>query len=688
MFDKYQLAAEQYMEGTISDERILDFSPLYLYVNIFAGKYFENPVGFILRLHIVLISLSVVLLFLLLKSFFNMTLSILGAFAFMINKSVILYTRALEPEPLLIFFSLGFLYFAVRSGRFTPALSGLFLGLCVLSRSNFLPVALVIPFYFIIKYKEKRQWIRKTVIFAIPLFAAVAFLAVRNSGLADSFTIFQMNPGQVFFEGNNPNSWGESAIYPPLVHDFAIQFPDQSDFQHVAYRYFPRRIKNEKLTLNEVNWFWTQKGLNFIVDYPLHFFKRLLTKTNFVFHNYRRHDLGSVFWNDQNYLKKLPTIPFALISAMALLGMLLSVKKWRERLVIYAVLFLQMAVMILLYVSDRQRVAIVSLMVFFAVDFLDWLVSNRKKKNVLLGLVVLLIFPFLYFENNLIKDEQYLWHRYSLSNGSMRQAVQERKNGNLELAAQQNALAIAYTPWLIENKRLSGLTFKDKSIEERALEISASFGERHPSALFDLAVIFMENNKLSEAEYILKILSDGGYNFNRQHLQPSLPEFYLARICEQKRDNQGAISYLERALRKNPGSPWVLSHLFALTGEPEYESKIHRYFDKIDAQFFLGKAFLDIGEFNESISYFSYVVEKLPQYRKGIIYLSIAQGAIGKYELAVNNYLEALRLNKDPVFREKEIIGIFKAFAEQNPQDEKAGELLTMVLRQYGHFEQ
>jgi tetratricopeptide (TPR) repeat protein len=688
VFSKYQVAAKQYLEDNIPGERRLDYSPLYLYLNIFARKYFENPYRFILWIQIILVSFSMVFLFLLLKLFFNWTLSLLGTAAFLINKSLILYTRAFEPEPLLIFFILGFVYFATRllvmntGTKITIFLSGLFLGLSILTRSNFFPIALLTPVFFLIRYKDRRKFLRHTMIFGAPILIITAFLVLRNSIISQSFTIFQMNPGQVFFEGNNPNSWGESATYPPLVNDFSAQFKTQSDFQHAVYRYFARKIKNQSLSLNQVNWFWTRKGLNFIFDHPIHFFKRLLAKVNFIFHNYRRHDLADVFWNDKKLSTKFPTIPFALISAMAIFGMLFSVKKYKERLFVYAVLLWQVGLMLLLYVSDRQRVVIVSMMIFFAVDFLNWMLSKRK--NIFVGLLVLVIAPLLYFENQLMKDEGYLWLRYSLADQAMIRASLDRKNGNLTAAVQENALSLAYAPWQMEKKQLSGLPCKEKDLKELSLRLAVAFGIKNPSSLFDLGVLFLENGKLSEAEYILKILAEERHEFNRQYAQSSLPEFYLARVYELKGDKTAALSCLEKALKRNPGDPWVLARFFALSGNPAYKKKLSRYFDEIDVQFFLGKALLEAKKFPEAVECFSYVKEKLPQYRKGLIYLSIALGAVGEYQKAVENYLDALALSKDPVFAEEEIIAVFKKFAAQNPQDPETKKLLKMVLNQFG----
>ena len=70
---------------------------------------------------------------------------------------------------------------------------------------------------------------------------------------------------------------------------------------------------------------------------------------------------------------------------------------------------------------------------------------------------------------------------------------------------------------------------------------------------------------------------------------------------------QSTLNRLKKALEKNPGDPWVLSHLVALTDEPLYKMKLFRYFDEIDAEFFLGKAYLTTGRFQDAVESFSFV---------------------------------------------------------------------------------
>jgi len=496
-----------------------------------------------------------------------------------------------------------------------------------------------------------------------------------------------MNPGTVFFEGNNPNSTGESAIYPPLVNDVRDDFDQQPDFQHVIYRIFVRRIENKPLSITKVNSYWSQKAKNFICDHPVHFLKLLLIKTSFFFHNFRRHDLSNVHWNDQTLQKKIPTIPYALISAMALIGMVLSGKTWKKRLLIYAIFLSQFGIILLTYASDRQRVAIVAVMIFFASETLNS--SVQKKKHLLLTLLVILpLFPFLYIKNDLMKDDIYTWNRYTLSSKFMNEARQERKNGNLPLASEKNILSFALAPGFVDNRQLAELSFTPKSFQEQALKIATSLQGQDSSTLFDLAMLFIETGKFTEAESLLNNLVDGSYRFNRQYIQSSQPYFYLGRIYELQNNSSKATATLEKALQNNPGDPWVLSHLVSLTNEQRYKNKLFRYFDDIDAEFFLGRAYLDTGRFEEAVKSFSYVVEKIPEYRKGVIYLSIALGATGKYEQAAEIYLNAIKKRRDPIFREEEVLAIFRRWAEQTPQNPEVTYYMGVILREFGHHEE
>lgn len=684
---KYQVLAQQYSNNTIDNERLLDVSPLYFYVHVAARKLSHHSNVFILWVQIVLSAFSSVFLFHILRSFFTLPISLLGTLAFVTNRSVVLYTSTSEPEAFMIFFLLGFLVFSLTSHDVKILVSGIFLGFSLLTRSNFLPLLVITPIFFWLTTQYRNRLLRRIILFEIPIIMTMSLLIVRNTAITGSFTPFSMNPGTVFFEGNNPNSTGESAIYPPLINEVRGDFDQQPDFQHVIYRIFARRIEDTPLAITDINSYWSQKARNFICDHPAHFLTLLFIKTNFFFHNFRRHDLSDVYWNDQKLQKTTPTIPYALISALGLIGMVFSRKTWKKKLLIYAVFFSQFGIILLTYASDRQRVAIIACMIFFASEALN--ASVQKNKYLLLtGLVTLVLFPFLYMKNDLMKDDIYTWNRYALSNKFMREARQERENGNLPLASEKNVLSFALAPGFVDDRRLAKLRFTPKSFQEQALKIAISSQEQHFATLFDLAVLSIEAGQFTEAEAILHDLVERNYQFNRQYIQSSQPYFYLSRLYTLQNNRLKAIASLEKALQNNPGDPWVLSYLASLTNDQRYKNKLFRYFDAIDAEFFLGRAYLETGRFEEAVKSFSYVVEKIPEYRKGIIYLSIALGATGNYEQAVRMYLHAIKKRRDPIFREEEVLTIFRKWAEHNPQNAEATYYLGVILREFGYYKE
>jgi tetratricopeptide (TPR) repeat protein len=681
-FVKYQVAAQNYLSGTLAPERLLDFSFLYFYTHVVFQKCFDNANTAILWVQILLTGISVAFFFRLLRRNFSVAISFIVTVAFIVNSSLIIYTGIFEPEPFIICFVLGFLVFASRCDSRGALLSGLALSLCLLTRLNFSLLALVTPLFFWLHKKIGREWLRMVVLFEIPVLLALSLLTVRNFGATGTFTPFSMNPGYVFYEGNNPTSIGESAVYPFLIYDSRKEFPFDSDYRHELYRIFARRTSEKKLTVREVNAFWTQKAKDYIFDHPARFLSLLATKTTYFFHDFKRHDLFHMYSKEERVGGLLPSFPFSVVSAMALVGMISLAKQWRKTILIYAVFFNQFGVMLLTYVSERQRVAVLSLFLFFAAQVLQKVFE--KKDFVLPAFFVFLFTLFLHPKTDYMKDKLHTIQRSELCEEAYRKAFHYRQEGSFQLAASVNASCFASAPWLPDDTRLGGVGVTDDGFRKQALEMALLTQSGTPSSLFDLAVLYIENGKLSEAESILEDLIKGGYKFNRRFTQSSDPNFYIGRIYELRDDLSKAGHYFAKAFQNNPGDPWVLSHLAALSKDRKWEERIYRYFDAIDAAFFLGKAHFEIGSYDEAVRYLSYVVDLLPEYRRGVIYLSAALGKTGRIREAVDLYATAMKKRQDPIMLEKEVVEIFQRQADQDPGDVEARRSLEAVRCNFG----
>jgi tetratricopeptide (TPR) repeat protein len=570
-FYKYPYFASQYLNNTYTPERLFDFSPLYLYVHIFTQKTVSKSPEVILWMQFLLTAFSSVFLFLLIDSFFGFFIGLTGAIAFVLSRSILIYAGVLEPEPFLTFFLLGYIVCALRKSYRMALFAGLFLCLSLLTRLNLLPLMFITPLFFYLTKEKTTLFFRRTVLFLAPVCIGLLCLSIRNHSINGLFTPVTMNPGYVFYEGNNPLSIGESGNYPVMVCKMIAQHADGPDYAHVVYRSFARNISGKDLSISEVNSFWAHKAANFIMDHPAHWLNNIGIKTYFFFHDFRHHDISYLVRIEQGLHKiPFPFIPFGLISAMALIGMILMYRSWKKLLILYAVFICQFGVMLLTYVSERQRICILPLFIFFAAGTL-WAIIHKKYlryHKIIIVLAAAILFPFLYLKNDRIKDYIYL--------------------KSLQWPAKGTPPEIAETFYK---------------------------GEKGHSARLDLAILYLETGKLDQAETILNDLIQKHHKFFRMYRHSSEPEYYLSRIYELKRMKPQALAHLKNAYTNNPGDPWVLAHLAVLTGDMSYKNDLVRYFEEIDAAFFMGQAYVADGQVEAAKNSFSYIFRIDPKFQ-------------------------------------------------------------------------
>jgi tetratricopeptide (TPR) repeat protein len=688
-FQKYPLAARQYNNRELAKERLADFSPLYLHLHAAAQKWLPRPERALLWLQVLLTALAAGLLLRLLWLYFPPFLALSGAVIFMFDRGIMIYEHSFEPEIPLLFFLLAFFYCCCGgSSASRHFFAGTFLALALLCRLNFLPLMILAPWHFRLQNKKGSDWLKASALFLLPVFLALGGLSLRNRSVQGSFSPLAMNPGTVFYEGNNPNSLGQSSIYPPLVYDLGDEFSGQPDCQHLVYRLVARADSGKNLSISAVNRFWSGKAANFMRDHPINFLRLLGVKTNFFFHNFRRHDLASAFWDDQKLRQaKIPTMPFALVSALAILGLFLARADWRRFLLFYGLFFFQMAVLLLTYVSARQRVAVTPVFIFFACaaaqKIWDWKIRSRR---ILAAAAVMGLALLLTVENDAMKEESHQWRNFRLSQDLYRQAREQRQNGLWAEAGISSLRAMAAAPWLGDSLRPANLSFAPRGYFREALAIHETLADPDFSHLFDRGVLSLAAGELDKARSIFIWLGEQGYEFKRDYDQSSQPKFYLARIALGKNDRASALALLAAAGREAPGDPEILAFSFVLTGREEFKNRIDRYFDRLDRDFFIGKAFLEMGEPGRAVPYFTRLGRLLPFYRRGQIYLAAALAGSGQTEKGAEIYFAALAKRQDPVFLEKEVLSALRHWAETPPAKARSHFFYGLALRQFGHF--
>jgi len=681
-FHKYVLAARQAIEGALPAERLSDFSPLYLFLHILVQKTLKRPDLFFKLAQVVWASLSAPLLFLILKKLVRLPVAAIGTAAFIVNPALIVLTQAYEPEVLALFLLLGFIYLALRDDWPSHLLSGGAAGLAFLTRPNVLPVLLFVPICFLFKPGQARtKRLVSIVCFSLPVLLSISLLLFRNQHTTGRATFLTMNPGTVFYEGNNPLSWGTTSVYPYLVYDLARQYTQIPDVQHELYRRLARMSSGKDMTVSEVNGYWAGKALRFIRNHPGRYGQVLAHKLFCIFHSYDWHDLYNAYWNQRRLSHSIiPTIPWGIIAALAVLGLVTEAPNWRRSLLFYALFASQAGVMLVFYVSARQRLVLLPALLCFACLALDFMAS-RKRRWLLLAVII----PFsavLVIPTNLMREEDHLWQGVRTSSDHLNEAYRQRKALDYTEAEIRAALALAAAPWLGESVRPSDLAFEPEGFAGEAL---AHLKPATSSEKFDQAFLLLEAGRPAKAEAIWKELLDGGRRFKRDYYQPSLPQYYLAQASCQRGDKETARRYLLDGLRSSPGDPSLLAALTALTGDTRYSLELSDFLDEMSAHLYLGKAYLLAGNPGQASVYLSQVAERLPDYRPAQIYLAAAKGLAGEDEAAARLYMDLINDKPDPVLLEEPLLRIFKIRSERSPADIRALLEYGIVLRQFGH---
>lgn len=682
-FVKYSQAATQYLAQTLPPERLLDFSPFYLYLHVAQLALFSAGGGMILYLQIFAVACSAALLLLLLHRFVSKPLALLGVAAFILSPALMVYSCILEPDAFLVAFLMAFLYFVTQKGGKNWFIAGLFLALALAIRPSVLPLLVFVPLYFCSNL-ERKDWRTASILVLAPVLCMLLAIGVRNGRVTGSYSPLGMNPGFVFYEGNNPLSTGKSAVYPPIVGELKNELGDQPDNPHMTYRLIAERASGQKLTGTAANRYWRQKGINFIVDHPGHFAASLISKGYIILHSFQRHDLfPSYAYAQRLQAAAIPKLPFAILVVFALGGMVLARHDWRRLLLFYALLGSQISIMLLFYVSERQKLVLLPCLIFFAVVAVQHFLVQNRRKQMKIGLGVLALAVFFSWPSNMMREEEHLWAGYALSDQGWLQAMRLREAGDFSGAVQAAASGYGAAPWLQDYARPEVLPFDRPDFAGAALSLLDT-EDGTPSQQFDRAQLLIAAGKLDAAEVILQRLQGVGMRFDRVYLQSSQPTYYLAEIAWLRGDAGRAITLLEAGLKAAPGDPFILARLGALTGNEEYQQQLNRYYSEIDASFLLGMAQLEVGRGAEAAMNLTVANRLLPELRRVKIYLAAALGTQGEKASAAQLFLEATAEQREPVLLEGEIVPIFAALALAG--DPQSLYRYGLVLAQYGRL--
>ena len=394
IFGKYPFFAQQMAQGRDLGERLLDLSPLYLYSMAFCMGRLGLSISALEILQLFLGVLNVLLIFAAGSLLMSCGAAFLGALLYACHGNIMALESTFEPLILLLVFSLLCILFLAKAQdaqgapqkRFMLiAAAGLFAGLAIITKPNFSLFCLGAALWLFTAFdpnsnRKKRAALAAAFCCAAGL--AVLPITVRNYVVFNDFIAVSDSYGRLFYNGNG----GSATAFFPQNLEGQDEVPDgriDPDHSHVFFRERASAMAGRDLKPSESARFWFAAGLRDLKADPARAVILWTQKIGLFFHGYENHLIDSAYFKWQWTLNK-PFVPYVLISALALTGMVLNRKRCRRLFPLYCLVVSFLISCTLFLASSRYRAPALPALCLFAGSSLAyitaWAVNREWKK--------------------------------------------------------------------------------------------------------------------------------------------------------------------------------------------------------------------------------------------------------------------------------------------------------------------
>jgi hypothetical protein len=358
----YAQRAQDIVAGKFLSPKIFISWPLYAYVLAFLFKISGAKILFVYGVHFLMGVGNAAAVYFIGRRLFNpaagffASLLCLSYGTFMFYEGLLIYTT------LSLLLNSFFLLFILRSPepvtRRRSFLAGVFLGVCTLAQAN---LVLFGPVFFFRALWHKKAELRRGIATA-SLFAAGFFLmagiAAGMNYLADKDPVlFSRNAGLNIFLGNNPEANG---VFRCPAYLTATQEGMYRDAKITAQMAAGRELRS-----SEVSRFWIGRSITFVREQPRAFLRLLARKVLFS---------PGEFFSDPEFKFVFPSVrvlkilflDLRLILPLAIAGMILAARKWKDCFFLYAATAAALVNIPLFFFQAKLRIGAVPFLAVFA----------------------------------------------------------------------------------------------------------------------------------------------------------------------------------------------------------------------------------------------------------------------------------------------------------------------------------
>ena len=303
-------------------------------------------------------------------------------------------------------------------------------------------------------------------------------------------------------------------------------------------------LAKRKLSPAQVVQFWRGQAFSFIKNDPAGYLRLLARKFKLFFTDTEyAYDIDMLLQRD--WKRYLDINPFALVTPLALLGMVLCARAGiKETAYINTMILSQLIFTLIFFLTDRHRATVLPFLIIYESCALVWLVGQARLKRIkpVLATVGLLIVFAMIFRPQNMAQAQLAFYRATKSG-----TVYERKKDFAQARAQY-LRALELRPG--DTNAMYNLGNTCAATGELALargyyEKILSLNPEHVDALFNLGFVLREEGADAQSFAILQRLI---------HLQPNSPDvlFQAGQIAFKLGDCASAKNYFEKLIQIKP----------------------------------------------------------------------------------------------------------------------------------------
>jgi len=372
----HQWALKIYNGNWFSNEPFYQ-APLFPYFLALVYRIFgADPVS-IYIVHSIMGLVNILLVFKIAQHSTSTLWATIAALFFSLYPGFVFYENNILSETLsihLFLWSLLLTIKATHNHKLTAWLwPGIIIGLSALAKPNMLLLLVFISMWLIIiGRKNFRQACFKVIYLVTAALFIISPATLHNWIAGNEFSLISTNGAMTFVHGNNPSAKGTLAIPSGFTGNIETQRDEE-----IA---IASKLSNTPLNHKQARHYWFTNSIHFLFEHPRFALHLELKKLWRLIGNYEYASNYNIHY-DLNFFKVFMPLPFALLFAFGVLGLINS--NWKKTTTQISILFLLVPciTVMIFYMTSRYRLPVVPILIIFSAVGLNSLITQIKQSK-------------------------------------------------------------------------------------------------------------------------------------------------------------------------------------------------------------------------------------------------------------------------------------------------------------------